>query len=82
MERGKKNIKYSMKIKMFNSHFTAKGADLWVYKKANIKVMMLSGMRSLMKHMPKAKTTKQIKILLNYGNILHLNSWILDLRIS
>lgn len=40
MERGKKNIKYSMKIKMFNSHFTAKGADLWVYKEANIKVMM------------------------------------------
>lgn len=29
-----------MKIKMFNSHFTAKGADLWVYKEANIKVMM------------------------------------------
>lgn len=40
MERGKKNIKYSMKIKMFNSHFTAKGAGLQVYKETNIKVMM------------------------------------------
>lgn len=29
-----------MKIKMFNSHFTAKGASLRVYKETNIKVMM------------------------------------------
>lgn len=74
MERGKKNIKYSMKIKMFNSHFTAKGADLWVYKEANIKVMMAFKDAVTYKTHAQSYTTKQIKILLNYGNILHLNS--------
>lgn len=49
-----------MKIKMLNSHFTAKGADLWVYKETNIKVMMALRDAVTYKTHSQSYTTKQM----------------------